>query len=337
MALKVILTGCAGFIGMHVAEELLKRGEFVFGIDNLNDYYDVRLKRLRLSRLERYKNFSYSNGDICNAELVKEAFSLCKPQKVINLAAQPGVRHSLNFPRAYIDSNVVGFFNVLEACRQHKVDRLVYASSSSVYGANKDLPFATNQRTDAPISLYAATKKSNELMAHAYSHLYGFSAIGLRYFTVYGPWGRPDMSPWLFTESIIKGVPINIFNHGRMRRDFTFIDDAVDGTLLAFDGQHLEAAPSFSESSAARVYNIGNQYQVELMDFVDALESGLGVKAIKNYVDMQPGDVLETFADISDASRDFGYFPKVKLSEGVENWVSWYRGHQGPAASGGLV
>lgn len=330
--MKILLTGCAGFIGMHVAQILLTRGDFVVGIDNINDYYDPELKLLRLEQIQPYPNFRFVRGDIADRQFIEEIFSTEKPNRVINLAAQAGVRYSIENPHAYIQTNLVGFGNILEGCRRNGIEHLVYASSSSVYGANTHMPFSVHDNVDHPVSLYAASKKANELMAHTYSHLYGLPSTGLRYFTVYGPWGRPDMSPWLFTSAILEGRTIDVFNHGMMKRDFTFIEDIAEGTVEVLDRIPV-GNPDFSTdfpepgSSYApfKVYNIGNQNPVELMSFIKTLEKVIGKDAEKNFLPMQKGDVLSTYADISDLIRDIGFKPKTSLDIGVEKWVEWYR------------
>lgn len=314
--MKILLTGCAGFIGMHVAKILLLRGDEVLGIDNLNDYYDPELKQARLGQLKGYPRFKFMKGDISDRAFVEEVFSAEKPDRVINLAAQAGVRYSIENPHAYIQSNIVGFINILEGCRNNAIQHLVYASSSSVYGGNIKMPFSVSDRVDSPVSLYAATKKSNELMAHTYSHLYKLPTTGLRYFTVYGPWGRPDMSPWLFTSAITEGRSIKIFNQGKMQRDFTYIDDIAEGTVRALDREILQPY---------KVYNIGNQQPVELMEFIGVIERELGQEAQKEFLPMQPGDVVATFADVGELKREVGYEPKTNLDVGLANWVKWYK------------
>jgi len=329
--MKIMVTGVAGFIGMHVARLLLLRGDIVIGIDNINDYYDVQLKLDRLDCLGEFPNFKIYKGDITNQNFLKKIFEAEGIARVIHLAAQPGVRYSLENPHAYINSNIVGFCNVLEECRKNSIEHLVYASSSSVYGANTKIPFATNDRVDHPVSLYAATKKANELMAHTYSHLYGLPTTGLRYFSVYGPWGRPDMAPWLFTKAILDGRPINIFNEGKMLRDFTYVEDIARGTIKAIDKVSAgsvtfsTSAPIPSESYAPyKIYNIGNQQPIELMVFIQTLERALGIKALKSYLPMQPGDLVATFADVHDFERDFEFSPEIELEQGIDNWVQWY-------------
>lgn len=333
--MKVLITGAAGFIGMHVALLLLKRGDEVIGIDNLNDYYDPGLKRARLGQLQPYSNFRFIQGDIADRQAVEALFSAEKPQRVVNLAAQAGVRYSLINPHAYLQSNLVGFGHILEGCRHHGVEHLVYASSSSVYGANTHMPFSVQDNVDHPVSLYAATKKANELMAHSYSHLYGLPTTGLRYFTVYGPWGRPDMSPWLFTSAILEGRTIDVFNHGDMMRDFTYIDDIADGTVKVLDRipqgnpdfDHKNPDPATSHAPY-RIYNIGNHTPVQLMDFIGTIEKALGQEAKKNFLPMQDGDVQATYADVDDLIRDTGFRPATTLEYGIEKWVEWYRGYK---------
>jgi len=332
---RILVTGAAGFIGMHVARLLLERGEEVTGVDNLNDYYDPALKSARLAVLEKYPNFRFFKADIADQQLMDSLFAAEKPQRVVHLAAQAGVRYSLKNPQAYIQSNLVGFGNILEGCRNHQVEHLVYASSSSVYGANEKMPFSVHDSVDHPVSLYAASKKANELMAHSYSHLYGLPTTGLRYFTVYGPWGRPDMSPWLFTSAIIEGRPIDVFNHGVMRRDFTYIDDIAEGTVRVLD-HTATPDPSFSAmnphpgSSYApyRVYNIGNNQPVELKTFIRTIENALGVEAKKNFLPMQDGDVIATYADVTDLMRDTGFAPRTSLEAGIAEWVGWYESYK---------
>ncbi len=332
--MKVLITGCAGFIGMHVAKRLLERGDEVIGVDNLNDYYDPRLKLARLEQLKPFSGFRFHRLDISEHMAVEDLFAQERPQRVVNLAAQPGVRYSLKNPYAYIQTNLVGFGNILEGCRHNGVEHLVYASSSSVYGANTHMPFSVHDNVDHPVSLYAASKKANELMAHAYSHLYGLPTTGLRYFTVYGPWGRPDMSPWLFTSAILEGRPIDVFNHGKMQRDFTYIDDIAEGTVRVLD-KIATPNPAFDKdapdpgSSYApyRVYNIGNHTPVELMDFIGTIEQALGIEAKKNFLPMQNGDVVATYADVEDLRREVGFEPKTELTTGIGRWVNWYRGY----------
>jgi UDP-glucuronate 4-epimerase len=316
----ILVTGAAGFIGMHCSARLLAQGHQVIGIDNLNDYYDPRLKQARLAQLTSHPGFRFIETDIANRDALEKLFTEVRPERVLHLAAQAGVRYSLKNPHAYVQSNLVGFVNMLEGCRHHGVQHLVYASSSSVYGANTKVPFAVGDPVDHPVSLYAATKKSNELMAYSYSHLYGLPTTGLRFFTVYGPWGRPDMSPWLFTSAILEGRTIDVFNHGKMQRDFTYIDDIVEGTLRVLD-QAPTGAPPY------HLYNIGNHQPVELMDFIGTLERVLGVEAKKNFMPMQPGDVPVTYADTDDLRRDVGFAPSTPLSEGLQHWADWYRSY----------
>ncbi len=316
----ILVTGAAGFIGMHCSARLLAQGHQVIGIDNLNDYYDPRLKQARLAQLTSHPGFRFIETDIANRDALEKLFTEVRPERVLHLAAQAGVRYSLKNPHAYVQSNLVGFVNILEGCRHHGVQHLVYASSSSVYGANTKVPFAVGDPVDHPVSLYAATKKSNELMAYSYSHLYGLPTTGLRFFTVYGPWGRPDMSPWLFTSAILEGRTIDVFNHGKMQRDFTYIDDIVEGTLRVLD-QAPTGAPPY------HLYNIGNHQPVELMDFIGTLERVLGVEAKKNFMPMQPGDVPVTYADTDDLRRDVGFAPSTPLSQGLQHWADWYRSY----------
>jgi UDP-glucuronate 4-epimerase len=324
--MKVLVTGAAGFIGMHVAQKLLARGDAVVGIDNLNDYYDPQLKHARLAQLTPFRNFRFELMDVADRPNMASLFEREQFDRVVHLAAQAGVRYSLQNPHAYVDSNLVGFVNVLEGCRHNGAQHLVYASSSSVYGGNTKIPFSEGDPVDHPVSLYAATKKANELMAHSYSHLYGLPTTGLRYFTVYGPWGRPDMSPWLFTSAILEGRPIDIFNMGKMQRDFTYIDDVVDGTLRVLD--HIALPSPTSSRAPFKVYNIGNRTPVELMTFIQTIEKTLGQEAKKNYLPMQAGDVVATFADIAALAADTGFEPKTHLMEGIARWVTWYQANQ---------
>ncbi len=332
--MNVFVTGAAGFIGYHVSQALLARGDTVTGFDNLNDYYDVSLKQARLERLRAFPGFTFVKGSIEDVAAVNAVFSGRPFDRVIHLAAQAGVRYSLTNPGAYVQSNLVGFLNMLEACRHAKVPHLAYASSSSVYGLNTHQPFSVHDNVDHPISLYAATKKSNELMAHSYSHLYGLPTTGLRFFTVYGPWGRPDMALFLFTKAILAGKPIDVFNHGKMRRDFTYIDDIAQGVLRTAD--HIAtpnpawnaAAPDPGTSPAPyRVYNIGNHTPVELDRFIAAIEENLGKKAIRNNLPMQPGDVPATCADVDDLQRDVGFTPATPLETGIARFIEWYRSY----------
>jgi UDP-glucuronate 4-epimerase len=330
--LKILVTGCAGFIGMHVARRLLEAGHEVVGIDNLNDYYDPALKQARLEQLRSYNGFAFHRMDIADAPRVRELFGEHAFPRVVHLAAQAGVRYSLTNPHAYVDSNVTGFLNILEGCRHHACGHLVFASTSSVYGANRKLPFSEHDHTDHPISLYAATKKANELMAHTYSHLFGLPATGLRFFTVYGPWGRPDMSAFLFTRAILEGRPIDVFNHGDMERDFTYVDDIVEGVVRvlevipAGDPQADMVHPDPARSTAPyRLYNIGNHHPVPLLQFIETLELALGRKAVRNLLPMQPGDVRATFADVDDLRAAVGFSPATPLTEGIRRFCDWYR------------
>lgn len=330
--MKVLVTGVAGFIGYFVARSLCERGDEVVGIDNLNDYYDVGLKQARLDNLKGLSHFEFVNLDIADRSNIDFLFADHGFQRIVHLAAQAGVRYSLENPHAYVDSNLVGFLNLLEAARQASIEHFVYASSSSVYGANESMPFRTLDNVDHPISLYAATKKSNELMAHSYSHLYQMPTTGLRYFTVYGPWGRPDMSPFLFARAILSGEPIKVFNHGKHRRDFTYIDDIVDGTILCLDNipsgnpEWSGLAPDPSSSRAPwRIYNIGNSKPVELLRYIELMEQAFGKTTEKVLLPLQPGDVEHTYADVSELQRDLGYAPKVSIEEGLQRFADWYR------------
>ena len=313
--MKILVTGVAGFIGAALSLSLLERGDEVIGVDNLNDYYDVSLKHARLARLTPFENFKFIQLNIADRDAMEELFATEQFERVVNLAAQAGVRYSITNPHVYAESNLIGFLNVLEGCRQNQID-LIYASSSSVYGANTKLPFSTDDKVDNPVSLYAATKKSNELMAHSYSHLYDFATTGLRFFTVYGEWGRPDMSPFIFARQILAGKPIDLFNYGKHSRDFTYIDDIVEGILRVID------KPA---KSRYQIYNIGNSQPEQLLTFVETLEKHLGKTAIKNLLPMQAGDVQDTYADVSDLMRDFDYLPKTSLDVGIEKFVKWYK------------
>lgn len=318
---KVLITGAAGFIGFHLAKRLLSLGASVCGIDNLNDYYDVSLKEARLAILEKEQAFTFVRGDLADEAAVTKLFEDFRPDIVVNLAAQAGVRYSIDNPRSYIQSNIVGFFNILEACRHYPVEHLLYASSSSVYGNQEKTPFATTDNVDHPISLYAATKKSDELMAYTYSHLYGIPATGLRFFTVYGPWGRPDMAYFKFTNKIVRGEPIQIYNHGDMLRDFTYVDDIVRGV------ENMLCNPPKANEFGDRykVYNIGNNKPEKLMDFIETLEKAIGREAKKEYLPMQPGDVYQTYADVTDLIRDFDFKPSTSIAEGLGRFAEWYK------------
>lgn len=330
--MKVLVTGAAGFIGATLSLRLLERGDQVIGVDNLNDYYDVALKEARLARLTGHPQFTDLRLDIEDGGRLREAFDTHVPHRVVNLAAQAGVRYSIENPLAYVATNLVGFANVLEACRHTRVEHLVYASTSSVYGANTNMPFSVHDNVDHPVSLYAASKKANELMAHTYSHLYGLPTTGLRFFTVYGPWGRPDMALFKFTRAILAGEPIDVFNYGRHRRDFTYIDDIVEGVIRVLDRPATGnpdwsgATPDPATSRAPyRLYNIGNNEPVELMDYIAVLERSLGLKAQLNLCPLQPGDVPDTYADVSDLVHDTGYRPSTPVDQGVARFVAWYR------------
>lgn len=329
---RVLVTGCAGFIGFHLSRYLLRKNIQVIGIDNINNYYDINLKWSRLDILKKYNNFKFYKASLEDKEEIDNIFIDNNIQYVVNLAAQAGVRYSLENPKAYIDSNIVGFLSILEACKNHDIRHLIYASSSSVYGGNKQIPFSTNHNVDHPVSLYAATKKANELMAHTYSYLYNLPTTGLRFFTVYGPWGRPDMALFLFTDDILNGKPINVFNYGKMVRDFTYVYDIVEGIVRLIDyipkaddcwnDKTSECSRSFAPY---KIYNIGNNNPIELEYFISVLENKLGKSAIKNYLPMQPGDVPKTYADISDLEQDIKFKPKTDIEEGITNFVNWYR------------
>jgi UDP-glucuronate 4-epimerase len=329
---KILVTGAAGFIGFHTSQRLLARGDAVVGLDNVNDYYSVQLKLDRLKQLQAQPGFCFKKLDLADGEAMARLFAEERFDVVINLAAQAGVRYSLTNPGVYVSSNLAGFTNILEGCRHSGVKHLVYASSSSVYGANTQMPFSVHQNVDHPVSLYAATKKANELMAHTYSHLFRLPTTGLRFFTVYGPWGRPDMALFLFTKAILAGQPIDVFNHGRMRRDFTYIDDIVEGVVRVADRipqpdpNWSSARPDPGTSNAPyRVYNIGNNRPVELLEMIALVEQRLGRTAVKNFLPMQPGDVPETYADVDDLVRDTGFRPSTPLAEGIARFIEWYR------------
>lgn len=331
--MKILVTGAAGFIGFHLAKRLLAEGLEVVGFDNLNDYYDVGLKKSRLALLEKEKRFFFVRGDLQDDKKVASIFAEHDLDQVVNLGAQAGVRYSLENPKAYVDSNIVGFLNILEACRHARTKHLLYASSSSVYGLNTAMPFSVHDNVDHPVSLYAASKKANELMAHSYSHLYQLPVTGLRFFTVYGPWGRPDMALFIFTRAILAGKPIKVYNHGQMRRDFTYIDDIVEGIVRlikgnppvankAWNGQHPDPG---SSPAPYRLYNIGNHSPVALLEFIGILEEALGKKAIKEMLPIQPGDVPATYADVDDLRKAVGFSPATPLEEGIARFVEWYR------------
>ncbi|MDO3386837.1 NAD-dependent epimerase [Gilvimarinus sp. SDUM040013] len=332
--MKLLVTGAAGFIGLHTSLKLLEQGHQVVGLDNLNDYYGVQLKKDRLKLLEVYPNFRFVKADLADREAISQLFRREQFQQVIHLAAQAGVRYSLEAPFEYIDSNLTGTLTILEGCRQQGIEHLLYASSSSVYGMNTKVPFSPTDGVDHPVSLYAATKKSTEMLAHSYAHLYGIPATGLRFFTVYGPWGRPDMAPWLFTEAILNDRPIKVFNHGDMRRDFTYIDDIVEGVLRirnvipepSEEPQQGDPSTSFAPH---RIYNIGNGQPVQLGRFIEATEVACGKTAIKEYLPMQPGDVVKTFADVSGLQQAVGYKPDTDVETGMARFVEWYRRYQG--------
>ena len=330
--MKILVTGTAGFIGSALALRLLERGDEIIGIDNLNDYYDVNLKKARLARLENLSGFSDLRMDLEDLDAISRAFEIHRPERVVHLAAQAGVRYSLENPHAYVSANIVGFVNILEACRHHSVEHLVYASSSSVYGANTKTPFSVHDNVDHPVSLYAASKKADELMAHTYSHLFGLPTTGLRFFTVYGPWGRPDMSLFLFTRKILAGEPIDVFNYGNHRRDFTYIDDIVEGVIRTLDQIAVGNAnwsgdtPDSATSLAPyKLYNIGSNNPVELLRFIELIEDRLGRKAERNLLPLQPGDVPDTYADVDALIEDVGYKPTTPIEEGIARFIDWYR------------
>jgi UDP-glucuronate 4-epimerase len=334
--MRILVTGTAGFIGNALTIKLLERGDEVIGIDNLNDYYDVTLKQARLARIAGHPKFTELRICLEDRTAIEQAFAKHEPQRVVNLAAQAGVRYSIECPAVYVDSNVVGFLNILEGCRHNGIEHLVYASTSSVYGANTNMPFSVHHNVDHPVSLYAATKKANELMAHTYSHLYGLPTTGLRFFTVYGPWGRPDMALFKFTKNILEGKPIDVYNHGNHKRDFTYIDDIVQGVIRTLDklpepnpqwsGDNPDSATSYAPY---RLYNIGNNQPVELMHYIEVLEKCLGKKAEKNMLPMQKGDVPATYADIDDLARDVGFRPNTPIETGIADFVAWYRDYYG--------
>ncbi|MBT8145689.1 MAG: NAD-dependent epimerase [Gammaproteobacteria bacterium] len=334
--MKILVTGSAGFIGHALSLKLLERGDEVIGVDNLNDYYDVQLKKDRLAQLTDHKAFTDCRLDLEDAEGIGSLFNTEQPQRVVNLAAQAGVRYSLTHPQAYVSANLAGFVNILEGCRHNQVEHLIYASSSSVYGANTNMPFSVHHNVDHPVSLYAASKKANELMAHTYSHLFSLPTTGLRFFTVYGPWGRPDMALFLFTRNILAGKPIDVFNHGNHLRDFTYIDDIVEGVIRTID---RVAEPNLDWSGESpdpgtgaapyRVYNIGSNNPVKLMDYIETLENCLGKTAEKNMLPLQAGDVPATFADVSDLVRDMDYKPETDIAKGIAAFVEWYRSYYG--------
>ena len=334
--MRILVTGVAGFIGYHTAAALLGRGHEVVGIDNLNSYYDVSLKEARLAELGGRPGFSFAKLDLADRAGMERLFAEIRPRRVIHLAAQAGVRYGIDHPHTYVDSNIVGTLHVLEGCRHHGVEHLVFASSSSVYGANTTMPFSVHQNVDHPLSIYAASKKANELMAHTYAHLYRLPVTGLRFFTVYGPWGRPDMALFKFTRAILAGEPIDVFNNGHHARDFTYIDDVVEGVLRTADRipqpnpDWSGATPDPARSSAPyRIYNIGNHSPVELMHFIEVLERALGREASKNFLPMQPGDVPATFADVDDLIADVGFAPATPLDQGIARFVKWYRSYYG--------
>ncbi len=332
--MKILITATAGFIRNHLALRLLDRGDEVIGIDNLNDYYDVNLKKARLNRIKNHPNFTEVRVNLEDREAIQTTFATHHPKRVVNLAAQAGVRYSLKNPHAYIDANIQGFMNILEGCRHHNVQHLVYASSSSVYGANTKMPFSVHHNVDHPVSLYAASKKANELMAHTYSHLYQLPTTGLRFFTVYGPWGRPDMALFIFTKKILAGEPIDVFNHGKHKRDFTYVDDIVEGVIRTLDNVasantnwSSDEPDSATSYAPYKIYNIGNNTPVELMHYIEVLEKCLGKEAKKNFLPLQAGDVPATFADIDDLIQDVGFKPATSIEEGIAKFVEWYRGY----------
>lgn len=320
--MTILITGIAGFIGSHLARNLLTRGDKILGIDNISDYYDVNLKYDRLNILKKYKNFIFEKVDISNYSDLEKIIKKHKVSKICHLAAQAGVRYSLEAPMEYIKSNIVGHLNMLEICRNYEIKNIVYASSSSVYGGNTKVPFSVSDRVDSPVSLYAATKRSDELMSYTYNHLYGINTIGLRFFTVYGPWGRPDMATWIFTKKIINDEPIEVFNNGNMERDFTYIDDIINGTISILDSCKDDSNESFS-----KVYNIGNNKPENLLNFITLIEENLGKKAIKIMKPLQKGDVANTYADIKDIQADYNFTPKTKLVEGIPRFIEWFKSY----------
>jgi UDP-glucuronate 4-epimerase len=334
--MKVLVTGTAGFIGSHLAMRLLERGDEVVGFDNMSDYYDVNLKKARLARFMDHPNYTHIEADLADRAAVEAAFATHKPQRVVNLAAQAGVRYAAENPHVYVSSNVTGFLHILEGCRHHGVEHLVFASTSSVYGANLKMPFSEHQPTEHPLTLYAATKKANEMMAHSYAHLYGIPCTGLRFFTVYGPWGRPDMALFLFTKAILAGEPIKVFNHGKHKRSFTYVDDIVEGVIRTLDQPAVPnpawdgmAPDSASSNVPYRIFNIGNEQPVELLRYIEVLEQCLGRKAVMEMLPLQAGDVPDTEADVSELMAAVDYRPQVLVEEGVANFVSWYRSYYG--------
>lgn len=335
-SMKILVTGTAGFIGSHVAMRLLERGDQVIGVDNLSDYYDVNLKKARLARFAEHPNYTHITADLADRDAIESAFATHKPQRVINLAAQAGVRYAAQNPHIYVSTNVTGFLHIIEGCRHHGVEHLVFASTSSVYGANTRMPFSEHQPTEHPLTLYAASKKANEMMAHSYAHLYGIPCTGLRFFTVYGPWGRPDMALFLFTKSILAGEPIKVFNHGHHKRSFTYVDDIVEGVIRTldkvpagnpqWDGNQPDPATSLAPY---RIFNIGNEQPVELLRYIEVLEQCLGRKAVMELLPLQAGDVPDTEADVSALAAAVDYTPKVSVEQGVANFVRWYRDYYG--------
>ena len=333
--MKILVTGTAGFIGSHLAQRLLARGDEVVGVDNMSDYYDVTLKQARLARLTDHPLYTHVHADLADRTAIETVFATHRPQRVVNLAAQAGVRYAAQNPHVYVDSNITGFLHVLEGCRHHGVEHLVFASTSSVYGANTKMPFSEHQPTEHPLTLYAATKKANEQMAHSYAHLYGIACTGLRFFTVYGPWGRPDMALFLFTKAILAGEPIKVFNHGRHKRSFTYVDDIVEGVIRTLDQvpgtdpawRGDAPDPACSGVAPYRLFNIGNEQPVELLRYIEVLEQCLGRKAVMELLPLQPGDVPDTEADVSDLITATGYRPQVGVEQGVANFVDWYRSY----------